>query len=125
MMRKRTEFLSARNGVRASANALRCETCIADKKRDHPRIGLTVTKKNGNAVKRNRIKRRMRGAIQSASDLTMRNGNDYVFIAKPNAITVPFVTLKSDIADLIRKSHKRLDAPSTAHNAKPGRVNHG
>lgn len=124
-MRKRAEFLGARNGVRATASSLRCETVIADKERDHPRIGLTVTKKNGNAVKRNRIKRRMRGAIQSAANPTMRDGNDYVFIAKPNALNVPFVTLQSDIADLIRKSHKRLDAESTAHNAKPGRVNHG
>ncbi|WP_051540695.1 ribonuclease P protein component [Ahrensia sp. 13_GOM-1096m] len=119
MMRKRAEFLSARNGARATACALRCETHITDESRDHPRIGFTVTKKNGNAVKRNRIKRRMRGAIQSIKNLKMRNGNDYVLIAKPNALTVPFVTLQSDIADLIRKSHKRLDTTPAAQNAKP------
>jgi ribonuclease P protein component len=119
MMRKRAEFLSARNGVRATAKALRCEAQIVDENRDHPRIGFTVTKKNGNAVKRNRIKRRMRAAIQSAKNLKMRDGNNYVFIAKPNALTVPFVTLQSDIADLIRKSHKRLDVRPAAHNAKP------
>lgn len=110
MMRKRAEFLGARNGVRANGVALRIEVVAVSGDRPHPRTGITVTKKNGNAVMRNRIKRRMRAAIISAATDDMRHGHDYVFISKPNALTAPFDTLRTDIAGLIERSHKRLDS---------------
>lgn len=114
VMRKRSEFLAARSGVRASSNALRIEA-LNTKCDRQPRIGITVTKKNGNAVTRNRIKRRIRHAIFTRQMGDMRPGHDYVFISKPNALSVPFETLLADIANLIKTSHKRLDAAQQAN----------
>lgn len=112
MMRNRAAFLAARDGVRAHANCLRIEAIQTEPRGDSPRIGLTVTKKNGNAAMRNRIKRRMRAAIISVSTDEMRRDHDYVFISKPNALNAPFESLRSDIRALIERSHKRLDEKS-------------
>ncbi len=112
MMQNRAAFLAARNGVRAHAKNLRIEAVRTQTQGAQPRIGLTVTKKNGNAVMRNRIKRRMRAAIISVSTDELRCDHDYVFISKPNALNAPFESLRSDIRALIESSHKRLDEKS-------------
>ncbi len=109
MIRKRADFLAARKGVRANAATLRIETFKTDNTDSKPRLGLTVTKKNGNAVMRNRIKRRMRAAIICNGTGEMRAAHDYVFISRPNALNAPFDTLRHDVRTLIENSHKRLD----------------
>ncbi len=56
---------------------------------DHARLGFSVSKKNGNAVQRNRIKRR----LQEASRLEIAQflpGYDYIFIARSYAAKEPF-----------------------------------
>lgn len=65
--------------------------------KDIPRIGYTVTKKMGNAVARNRIKRRLRSALKAASP-DMKSMHDYVIISKAKAATCPFSDLARDIA---------------------------
>ncbi len=66
---------------------------------DHPvkdgaRVGFTVTKKMGNAVARNRIKRRLREALRKAAP-PLKPGCDYVLISR-------IKTLDCDFADLTR-----------------------
>lgn len=109
MIRKRADFLAARKGVRANGTAVRIETFNTNNDDRAPRLGLTVTKKNGNAVMRNRIKRRLRAAIICNGTSEMRDAHDYVFISRPNALKAPFDTLRHDVRTLIEKSHKRLD----------------
>lgn len=109
MIGNRADFLAARNGVRSNGSALRIEIFNTKNDERSPRIGLTVTKKNGNAVMRNRIKRRLRAAIICNGTDEMRNAHDYVFISKPNALNAPFDTLRHDVRTLIETSHKRLD----------------
>ncbi|MEO1794666.1 MAG: ribonuclease P protein component, partial [Pseudomonadota bacterium] len=46
------------------------------------RFGLTLTKKLGNAVTRNRIKRRLREAIRDQSPRSLVAGVDYVIVAR-------------------------------------------
>jgi ribonuclease P protein component len=64
-------------------------------------IGLTVSKKVGNAVKRNRIKRRLRVASQQVISATGISGQAYVFIAKLSAINVPWDDLIKQVADAV------------------------
>ena len=62
-----------------------------------PRIGFTVTRKLGNAVVRNRIKRRLREAVRVASGLDLRRGHDYVFIGRAATLARNFRDLTGDI----------------------------
>ena len=67
-----------------------------DTNKNDARFGLTVTKKLGNAVVRNRIKRRLRAAIRSTLPLYGRAGYDYVLIGRQAAVDMPFVLLLDD-----------------------------
>ncbi len=60
------------------------------------RIGLTVTKKVGGAVERNRMKRRLREALR-APGLATDAAHDYVLVARRDALTVPFAGLIADL----------------------------
>ena len=65
------------------------------------RVGYTVTTKCGNAVLRNRTKRRFRALIRELLPIHGRAGLDYVLIAradvKPNAAEVEFAELRKQI----------------------------
>lgn len=66
------------------------------------RVGFTATKKIGNAVHRNRAKRRMRALFQeSASDL--KNGT-YVFVAKAAIFEMPYKNLRLDFQKVLRRA---------------------
>ncbi|MBT3916106.1 MAG: ribonuclease P protein component [Rhodospirillaceae bacterium] len=70
------------------------------------RLGFTVSKKVGNAVVRNRVKRRLRAAAEAILPNHARPYRDFVIIGRQNAITRSFSELKSDL----EKALKKLDA---------------
>lgn len=72
-----------------------------------PHFGLTVTKKMGNAVVRNRIKRRLRGALDALADTTTPFQGHYVIIAKPTLITEPFPAITETILYSLKKAETR------------------
>ncbi|MCI5046644.1 MAG: ribonuclease P protein component [Aquisalinus sp.] len=61
------------------------------------RYGLVVTKKMGNAVTRNRIKRRLRACIKSLLPLYGKPGYDYVLVARQAALKLPFAVMLDDL----------------------------
>lgn len=58
-----------------------------------PRVGFTVTKKMGNAARRNRIKRRLREAARLAGLPKAQPGHDYVVIGRAGALACDFSEL--------------------------------
>lgn len=60
-----------------------------------PRVGYTVTKKQGNAVERNRMRRRLREAVRLAGGFAMKPGHDYVIVARRDALNASFSRLTS------------------------------
>ena len=70
------------------------------------RIGFTVTKKLGNAVTRNRIKRRLRAAAGAALAGLARAGHDYVLIGRDATATRDFAALKNDLTSALKRFHR-------------------
>lgn len=70
-------------------------------KQDNKKVGFTVSKKIGNAVKRNRAKRRLRALFSEFSGL-IDNGT-YVFIAKESINRIDYKSLKNDFRYSLKK----------------------
>jgi ribonuclease P protein component len=68
---------------------------------DHTRYGLSVSKKVGNAVSRNRLKRRLREINRMVS---IKPGWDIVYILRPAAAGVSFFSLKKSVETLLTKA---------------------
>jgi ribonuclease P protein component len=78
-----------------------------------PRIGFTCTKKLGNAVIRNRIKRRLREAARLALPARALSGMDYVVIGRSAAENRPFELLQSDLISALQRLHAKAAAVPT------------
>lgn len=67
------------------------------------RFGLTASKRVGNAVLRNRAKRRLRALAHAILPLEAQDGCDYILIAKTETVTRPYADLRGDLRYALRK----------------------
>ena len=98
------DFLAAAAGAKISATAF----VLQARKRtdDGPvRFGFTVSKKVGNAVERNRVRRRLREIVRLSTTDRMRSGHDYVLIGRRAALKVPFARIADDFEGALRRMH--------------------
>ena len=110
-LRKRADFLRAAKGVRRVAGAVTLEVCrTPDGAPDTVRVGFTASRKIGNAVTRNRAKRRLRAVASRLLPLLGRGGHDYVLVARATTGTRAFDALLADVTAAIHAAHKRLEA---------------
>lgn len=70
---------------------------------DPPRLGFTVTKKVGNAVVRNRTKRRLRAAARAVLDTAPALSVDMVLIGRGETRSRPFLLLVEDLRRTMTK----------------------
>ena len=68
------------------------------------RLGITVTKKIGNAVVRNRMKRRFRALAREVIVTEGAAGSDHILIGRAGGIERDFATLKADLAKALTKA---------------------
>ncbi|MEQ1696137.1 MAG: ribonuclease P protein component [Hyphomicrobiaceae bacterium] len=85
---------------------------------DGPRFGFTITKKIGNAVVRNRIRRRLRAALVELSPLAARSDTDYVLVARLPATSQSFATLVADLKAAFERVHSQ--SPKSLNSKNPG-----
>ena len=98
---KRAEFLAVRRGEKRRGRLFLVE--VLDRNDSlSPRVGYTVTKKVGNAVVRNRIRRRLREAVRTHAADDMAPGNDYVIVGRADVLTIPFGQLKAELSRRLR-----------------------
>jgi ribonuclease P protein component len=93
---KRPEFLAAASGRRFHTERMTVQGRLRDDMAGL-RFGLTVTKKVGHATERNRIRRRLRNAIQSAAVDHRERSADVVVIGRRESLSAPFPLLVEDL----------------------------
>lgn len=96
-LKKRREFKAAAAGRRVHSQFMTLQAGRSSQGDAPARLGLTVTRKEGNAVERNRIRRRLREAARLIHSGGPRPGHDYVIIARRALLGAPFVRVIADL----------------------------
>jgi ribonuclease P protein component len=95
-LKVRAQFLACAKGPSCARGAVVIQA-LAQPGREAMACGFTATKKIGNAVTRNRAKRRLREAARLLLPEHGRPGHDYVFIARQGAAERPWERLLDDV----------------------------
>ena len=104
----RAGFLAARNsGIKAVAKGFVLQATPTG--RDEWRLGLTASKKTGNAVRRNRARRRLRALARTELASRARVGTDYVMIARHNTAERSWDDLVTDLHKALGYLHRGVD----------------
>ncbi len=132
-IKRRAHFLRVRGGARwaCACFALECRSRVfearvqpqsvgadtgskppSEESQTGARFGFTVTKKLGNAVVRNRIKRRLREAVRHSASPYSLPDHDYVLIAREAALRRPFADLITDLQTALQRVHAKGPARS-------------
>jgi ribonuclease P protein component len=103
-LRRRTDFRAAAAGLRASVGTF----VVQARRRAEAgavRIGFTVSRQVGNAVERNRVRRRLREIIRLSQGGGMHDGHDYVLIGRRAALAVPFAQMRQELDAALGRIH--------------------
>jgi ribonuclease P protein component len=101
-LRRRADFLAAAGGAKVATAAFVLQ---ARGRSDGgpPRVGFTVSKKVGNAVERNRVRRRLREVVRRSAADGLRAEHDYVLIGRRAALSLPFERITQDFEGALRR----------------------
>ncbi|QUS36597.1 ribonuclease P protein component [Falsirhodobacter algicola] len=106
VLTKRADFLRAAQARRQGAQGFLLQARARDDA-GGIRVGFTCSKKLGNAVARNRAKRRLREIARAVLPEAGRAGWDYVLVGRPNTTaTRDFAALLNDLRLALRQIHK-------------------
>jgi ribonuclease P protein component len=108
-LRRQAEIAHVRRrGRRASTGTF--TAYAAELTAARPRIAVTIAKTVGNAVVRNRIRRRVRGALDVLGpQLATRTG--LLVVARPQAAAASYAELASDVAAALRELERSAARP--------------
>ena len=103
-LRRRADFLAAAAGAKFHVAGF-----VLQQRDRHdegpPRVGYTVSKKVGNAVERNRVRRRLREVVRMSAADRMRTGRDYVLVGRRAALDLPFDRMAEDFCSALKRVH--------------------
>lgn len=119
-LKKRSQFTAAAKGVRAHRPNLTLQRRDRGDGSDDVGAGFTVTKKEGNAVERNRIRRRLKAAAASVLPGCAAAGADYVIIGRRAALASPFPSLLEDLKEALADAAKRAGRSARRAAKSPG-----
>ncbi|WP_017725797.1 ribonuclease P protein component [Halalkalibacterium ligniniphilum] len=102
-IKKNDEFSRVFNEGVSVANRQFVLYVLEKEGQEHFRIGLSVSKKLGNAVTRNRIKRLIRTVFQEEKEALLK-GRDYVIIARKPAADLDYEQVKRSLLHVCKKA---------------------
>ena len=128
-LRRRREFLRVARGRRkwaAPGLVLQAREAAGDSDRAREtagdaeaRIGFTASRKVGNAVARNRARRRLRAAARQVLRASAKPGHDYVIIARQATLSRAFADLVGDLELAVRKLDAHLNNAAATRPEDP------
>ena len=105
-VQKRRDFLAANSAKRAATAGFVLQMRPRGDDTDAKRVGFTVTKKIGNAVARNRMKRRLRALAREVIGQRGVAGADHILIGRSSGIERDFAKLRADLIYALNKVQK-------------------
>ncbi len=118
VLTKRADFLAANKGLR---NA-RVGFVLLTRPNDGlgKRYGITVTKKIGNAVVRNRMKRRFRELLRAALPKRGLADHDHVLIGRAGGVERDFATMADELDQALERAQQGKGDPSRGRRPRRG-----
>lgn len=109
-LKKRAEFLAVARGRKVPRRGFVLQYAVrsegAGSTAPKARFGFTVTKRNGNSVERNRIRRRLKEAVRLAAAEIANPACDHVLVGRREGMTLAFADLVADLAGALRASRR-------------------
>jgi ribonuclease P protein component len=110
---KRPDFVAAASGRRFHTERMTVQGRLREDLASGLRFGLTVTKRVGHATERNRIKRRLRTAVQAAGQAFAKVNADVVIVGRRDILMADYHMLIDDLRRALRVVTKPKSAPAT------------
>ena len=117
VIRKRADFLAANRGLRNAKPGFVLLTRPNDV--GAMRYGITMTKKVGNAVVRNRMKRRYRALLRDALPEHGLPGHDHVLIGRDGGIERDFAMLADELDRALSRARDGKGDRRRPHHKRP------
>src|ERR1700733_5768290 len=107
-LKRRPDFQAAAKGARAPASGFVLQA-RAREESVAPRVGFTVSRQVGNAVERNRVRRRLGEVVRLVPGTGLcappAAGHDYVLIGRRAALKTPFGDMARELDAALRRLH--------------------
>jgi ribonuclease P protein component len=117
-LKRRSDFRAAASAMRAPGRGFVLQA-RRRAEQDEVRVGFTVSRQVGNAVERNRVRRRLRELVRLAAPGILRPGHDYVLIGRRAALALRFGDMRQDLEAALDRIHAREREATGEASAQP------
>ena len=105
-LRSRVDYLATAKGARIPRPGFVLQYAAQAEPQMAARIGFTVTRRVGNAVTRNRVRRRLKELARLAEH-RFQTGTDYVLVGRQAATNRTFSEMRQDLESALQRSNRR------------------